>query len=324
MDDNRKRIACVGEVMLELALGRDAALCVNVGGDTYNTAVYLRRWLTDAEADIAYVTMLGTDPFSDLAVQKLVDESLIVSAVGRHRDRTIGLYGVSLDEGGERSFNYWRSGSAARKLFDSSQGPTLEGLDSYDLVYLSGITLAILCDDAGCGLMQWAKQFRQRGGLIAFDSNYRPALWPSRETAQEAVTEMWACCDIALPSLSDELALFGDRTELDVIDRIKSAGAVAGCLKRGDRDPIGFDTPEARFAGVLITDVVDTTAAGDSFNAGFIVAWLKGEAMLGCIHSGHLLASEVIRHRGAILPISQMPKAPWDLELCLTKGLSRG
>ena len=53
--------------------------------------------------------------------------------------------------------------------------------------------------------------------------------------------------------------------------------------------------------------VVDTTSAGDSFNAGYFASRMAGNEPVVAAKAGHALASVVIQHRGAIIPISAMP-----------------
>ncbi|HEY0436987.1 MAG TPA: PfkB family carbohydrate kinase, partial [Phenylobacterium sp.] len=53
--------------------------------------------------------------------------------------------------------------------------------------------------------------------------------------------------------------------------------------------------------------VVDTTGAGDSFNAGYLAARLAGRPAAEAVAQGRALASAVVGHRGAIIPRAAMP-----------------
>jgi 2-dehydro-3-deoxygluconokinase len=53
---------------------------------------------------------------------------------------------------------------------------------------------------------------------------------------------------------------------------------------------------------VKVARIVDATAAGDSFNAGFLAATLRGEDPLQAAKLGHRCAAVVIGHHGAIVP----------------------
>lgn len=293
-------IACVGEAMVELSLDANDESVARIGfaGDTLNTAIYLKRCL--ATATVAYVTRLGTDKFSDDMVRFMESEDLSTTLIDRDPNRTPGLYAISTDPSGERSFSYWRSASAARELFTAPQ-PDISVLAAHGLVYFSAITLAILRDDARDKLLQWLPDYRASGGQLAFDSNYRPALWQDRATAQRTVSAFWKETDIALPSIDDEIALFGDSDESGVLSRLKSWGATSGALKRGPLGPVALDgTSSPAFAPA--ERVVDSTAAGDSFNAGYLAGRLSGRTEADCLREGHDLARRVVGTRGAILP----------------------
>ncbi len=295
------RVACIGEVMIELSpVGPDTAR-IGVAGDTYNTAVYLARLLGDA-GDVSYVTALGDDAQSDRIARALESEGVGTGLVARIPGMMPGLYMISLDERGERSFSYWRSAAAARSLFGPLSSVQPDDLSGFDLVYLSAISLAILPQAVRDALYDWAVGYRAAGGRIGFDSNYRPRLWENADTARREVMRFWSISDIALPSVDDEMALFGDADAQAVAVRLASARVRFGALKRGDAGPMALDGSGEVLAIAPVETVVDTTAAGDSFNAGFLAAHLQGAPLGQSMAAGADLAARVIQYRGAILP----------------------
>ncbi|MGS4946906.1 sugar kinase [Meridianimarinicoccus sp. RP-17] len=298
-----RTVACIGECMIEMTLpdAQGAGARVGFAGDTFNAAVYLKRAAQDLR--VRYVTALGTDAASDRMIETFAAEGLDVALIERRADRLPGCYAIVLDGGGERRFLYWRDASAARTLFDPQVTVTFDALDGCDLVYLSGITVAILAPAVRERLVNWLAGFRARGGQVAFDSNYRPALWPDRATSQRAIAALWSVCDVGLPSLDDEMALFGDTDADAVLARLRASGVATGALKRGAAGPLAIgDAPAQAFPPAA--KVVDTTAAGDSFNGAYLAALLRGEPQAACLRAGHGMACRVIGHPGAILPKS--------------------
>ena len=148
----------------------------------------------------------------------------------------------------------------------------------------------------------WAKGFKARGGTLVYDSNHRPRLWEDEASARRIAAEMWALADIALPSVDDEMLLFGDRTHADVLVRLTGLGVKKGALKCGAAGPVNLSNGQ-RLSGLSgPVRVVDSTAAGDSFNAGYLGAMVLGESEDRAIRAGHELAVKVIATKGAILP----------------------
>ena len=78
------RIACVGEVMVELIPDGANGARLGVAGDTYNTAVYLARSLPTGVCKTDYVTVLGQDRFSDRIVDHMVSNGVGTEFVQRH------------------------------------------------------------------------------------------------------------------------------------------------------------------------------------------------------------------------------------------------
>lgn len=294
-------VACIGECMIEMTLpdARGAGGRVGFAGDTFNAAVYLKRAAPGLR--VRYVTALGTDAASDRMIAAFAAEGLDTGLIDRRADRLPGCYAIVLDGAGERRFLYWRAASAARTLFDPPAAVTFDALDGADLVYLSGITVAILAPAVRNRLVDWLAGFRARGGRVAFDSNYRPALWPDRATAQHAIAAFWSVCDVGLPSLDDEMALFADADAGAVLARLRAAGVATGALKRGADGPLAIGEAPAQ-AFPPADRVVDTTAAGDSFNGAYLAALLRGDPEAARLRAGHDMARRVIAHPGAILP----------------------
>lgn len=297
-----KKIACVGEVMLELVTGQKGAASLGVAGDTYNTAVYLARALRGSDLSVSYVTALGTDPYSEQILTEIRKHGLKTNCIERRADSIPGLYAITTDDTGERSFTYWRSASAARTLFTAPCQIDLERLNDFDLVYLSGISMAILPHAIRMHLIDWVDRFRAQGGSFAYDSNYRPRLWDTATQARQVNDAMWARADIALPSADDEMALYNDPTPQDVLHRLQQAGCHQGALKRGADGPLSLSNGTSLTALPVVDQVVDSTAAGDSFNAGFLAAYALGKSEEDAMRDGHQLACKVITTRGAIIP----------------------
>ena len=290
------KVAAIGEAMIELSMDGDHA-AVGVAGDTLNTAIYLKRTAPAIQVD--YVTRLGQEPFSRKIRDFIAAQRVDVDAIEYDVNGTPGLYAITTDAGGERSFTYWRDQSAARKMFQTTQGPNFGALKGYDVLYLSGISLAILPQETRETLLEWLAGYQSRGGRVVYDSNHRPKLWPDAETAQKVNAEMWAIADIALPSVDDEAVLSGESPD-EIAARFLRLGKT-GALKRGPSGPLCLATgavDDYRQAAC----VVDTTAAGDSFNGGYLGALFQGANQAEALRVGHDLAARVVGYKGAIVP----------------------
>lgn len=304
-------IAVIGECMIELS-GSGGALKQSFGGDTLNTAVYLARRMKTHDAEISYITGLGTDLFSDAMICAWQEEDIHTEHVVRMPSRLPGMYHIETDAAGERQFHYWRAESAARFWLDTEQGNAVcHKLQAFDVLYVSGISLAILDPSSRNKLFQIFQTCRSRGGKIIFDNNFRPALWSSTFAARQVYRQMLSCTDMAFLTLDDEALLWGNASLAALQSRCQSAGIAEVVVKRGDSSCLVFTDGEmAEVPAVRLpaSAVIDTTAAGDSFSAGYLAARLRGDTVTDSARQAHRLASLVIQHPGAIVPLTAMPE----------------
>ncbi|MFG6518907.1 sugar kinase [Sulfitobacter sp. 1A13496] len=299
------RILSIGECMAELSPQEDAgAFKLGFAGDTFNTAWYLARIAPDSQ--VSYFTGLGDDAISsqlrDTITAAGVDDSYCVEVP----NRTVGLYLISL-ENGERSFSYWRGQSAARKL--AADLPALErAIDAHDLIYFSGITLAILETGDRDAFISAVKAARASDKTIAFDPNLRPRLWDDSDTMLSVIMAGAAVSDIVLPSFEDEADWFKDTSPQATADRYGAAGAGTVIVKNGAGD-VYYVSPEDRgtIAVAPVTHVVDSTAAGDSFNAAILAGHVGGQPLSDSIATACRLSGAVVQGRGALVDINLGP-----------------
>jgi 2-dehydro-3-deoxygluconokinase len=301
MSEQKTRIVSVGEVMIELCRGDDGRFSVACGGDTFNTAVYLAR----SGMDVAYATVLGDDPYSDGIAALAAAEGVAGELMLRLPGRLPGLYLIETNPAGERIFYYWRETAPARELFELADwGGVAESLLSARLVYFSGVTLS-LYSNVGLGrFFAILEMARQKGVKVAFDGNYRPRAWKgdiarTRTVFMEALKRV----DVALPTFEDEALLWGDTSPEATVERLRACGIAEVAVKNGSNSALVAADGHQEFVAVPeVVQPLDTTAAGDSFNAAYMAARLAGDNPAIAAAAAHRLAGEVIRHRGAIMP----------------------
>lgn len=289
------RIVVVGEGMIELTRAEGGLWRLGHGGDTLNTAIHMAR----TGGAVRYVTALGDDPFSETLLADWSAEGIDTSLVQRDPTRMPGLYAITTDAAGERSFAYWRGESAARRTLSlPGAGAVMAEAEQADLLLFSLITLAVLDDEGRDRLLALAERVRARGGRVAFDGNYRPRLFADQQVARDLCARAIAVCDIGLPTLEDEAMLTGATSAEQVQARWQDGGASEVVVKLGAEGclltDIGIVPPPERLRPR------DTSGAGDAFNAGYLTARLNGRSPADAAICGHRLAGWTVMRAGAI------------------------
>lgn len=286
--------------MVELSSAGNDLWRQSFAGDAFNTAWYARALLPN-DWQVKFHTALGTDPISDQMAAFFKNAGVGCDDIPRIADRMPGLYTIHL-HGAERSFSYWRDTSAARLML--SQPELLQSkLAAADLIYLSGITMAILSPDDADRLIDWVGRYSKPDAKVAFDPNIRPRLWPNAELMKSTLSRMAAASDIVLPSFDDEATTFGDATPQATAGRYLALGAGQVVVKNGE-GPTLVATPAGleSFPVASVPSVIDTTAAGDSFNGGYLAEYCVSADIARAVKAAQTCAGRVVGAKGALVP----------------------
>ena len=295
-----KKFISVGECMAELQATNDGLYRLGFAGDTLNTAWYMRALTSSSNISVDYLTSVGTDQLSQKMLTFLKASGIGTRLIREVQDRTVGLYLITL-AGAERSFTYCRNASAARLLAQDRQALYF-ALEKADVIYFSGITLAILSPAHRSIFLSVLRELKKVDVMIAFDTNTRRRLWPSDAAMKKGMIEGYRVATLALPTFDDDRAVFGDATPADLIRRIASFGVNEIVVKDGVK-PCFVYTHNTIISAAPepVSDVIDTTGAGDSFNAGYIAARLSGKNPEQSAKFAHRVAGRVICGHGALL-----------------------
>jgi 2-dehydro-3-deoxygluconokinase len=296
------RIVLFGEGMIEERADASFAW----GGDVVNTAVYLARQTAHLGVRPELMSAMGADAGSTAIVAAWAAQGVGVAHVLRDPGRAAGRYRISLGPDGQRSFSYDRDRSAARSFFEHAEADgTLDWAAGANILYLTGITLSIFSERARGRIGELAKRVKARGGEVVFDANYRPAGWPSAAAARASIEALGPAITLAMPSSDDHAALWGPAPPEETAATWLALGAREVVVKLGPEGAYAANADGERVAtpAAAAERIVDTTAAGDSFNAAYIAARLvEGASMEAAARRGAALAAEVVAWPGAIAP----------------------
>ncbi|WP_370980927.1 sugar kinase [Agaribacterium sp. ZY112] len=303
-----------GETMVELSKATDELYKKGFAGDVHSVALYLKRAALAEDVKAYLMCACGQDLSGDQLIDTLHEQNIQSDLTLRHPDRTIGLYMVNTDANGERSFDYWRSTSAAKEtleLLEQQGNNKLLDLKP-DVFFFSGITLAILSDESRSKLWPLLEQLREQGCDILFDPNYRARLWNNDlDKARGEFEKAFKLSTTLLPSLEDVEMLYGiTKFEASAKKLLELNPTATLLIKDGPNGMLYRDESEQFHLTVTpVEKVVDTTAAGDSFNGSFLAARAMGKDVRESLTFAAAIAAEVIQHRGAVIPLEPYTQA---------------
>jgi 2-dehydro-3-deoxygluconokinase len=244
------------------------------------------------------ITGLGRDMPGDSFLALWAREGIDTSTVTRTDRYQTGVYFVTHDEEGHH-FLHYRANSAAA-MFGPEDVP-VRAIGRARMLYLSGISQGI--STAACDATLAAIDAARRQGVkIAYDTNYRPRLWPPARAAavMRATIET---VDYALPGIEDAITLTGIADPEAILDYYLKLGPGVVVLKMGESGAY-LATPEARVKiPAFPVRTVDATGAGDTFCGSFLARILAGDSPEPAARYAAVAAALKCTGYGAVAPI---------------------
>jgi sugar/nucleoside kinase (ribokinase family) len=271
----------------ELGNDIDAAGLGVCAGTSFNTPAAANR----IGLRVAYIAQIGNDVWSDMVAAEFAAEGLATTFL-EVEDRPLPAVSVALNLDGDRGFvSHWGGGPS---VDDRLAERALAVAATIDARHLHA-----QLDDASA-LEELAKQRGMTVSLDAFDG----ASWRSDRTLADVLRH----ADVLLANEAEAGAMIG------TTDGEAAAAALARhcpcvVIRRGAGGAMAIADGERRSVPALPVEVIDTTGAGDCFNAGFLAGWL------GSLPLEHALTLGVICGSGAVTDFGGYRGCPKETEL---------
>ncbi len=245
----------------ELTLGSSSAILA------HNLSVLGRR--------VGFVTRVGSDPLGGLAMERLAEGGVDLSRckMGERTSKT-GVTIVLPHGRSRRILTY------AGVMFDMT-------VDDLDIDYLASaphfhLSSLFLLRGLHAGLPDLFLELKKRGMTVSLDTNDDP-----EDRWDGVLPELLPYVDLLLPN-DAEIRRIARRNSIEEALDVLSDTVPLIAVKLGRRGALVQQGGRRFTVPGLTVDPVDTIGAGDSFNAGFLTAWLGGASAEECARAGNI------------------------------------
>jgi sugar/nucleoside kinase (ribokinase family) len=289
-------VLCLGRTYCDLVftglsglpvLGRELFaenVAVVPGGGAFITAAHL----VSLGMMAALVTRLGTDPLSAGLEGPLGQSGVDLRFVERAPDAGPQLT-VAIVQPQDRAFLSRRAGHGRPATLAAALAfPSVRHLHIAEYATLAELP----------GLIAEAKS---RGLSVSLDPS-----WDEMLIRDPAFIDMCQGIDLFLPNLEEAAAITGTDNAERSLDYLSDRFPLV-VLKKGAYGATLAEKAQRYSLAAPRVEVVDTTGAGDAFNAGFIHAWLSGGDRQSCLKAAIAAGSLSVQAAGGATALMRYP-----------------
>jgi sugar/nucleoside kinase (ribokinase family) len=221
---------------------------------------------------VTFAANVGADTYGDFCTGLLEREGIDVSLVNRRADLKTGIT-VSITSSKDRALVTYSGAISSLRAEDLPKGI----FAGYGHLHVSAYFLQ---DGLRPGLKGLFAEARRQGLTTSLDTGYDP----SEQWSAELIDTLKEV-DVFIPNESE---IQGITHRQDVLEGLRALdnGHTLVIGKLGSEGCATFHEGTLVKVGAFPVQVVDTTGAGDSFDAGFLHAWLKGSPLTDCMRFG--------------------------------------
>ena len=257
-------IICAGESLIDMVSFRgEAEYTPHVGGSNFNSSIALGR----LGADSYYFGAISNDNYGELIENTLRHSNVKQDFIIKTNRPTTLAYADVID--GIAEYTFVDEHSAGRLLDTTSLKPFLDGVKKAKALLVGGISLQA----EPCGSSwQWLIEGVSGHLPIYFDANIRPDFIEDKQRYFDRFVELTSKVDIIKISDEDYRYLFGAQDFTEISKSWLNNGVKLVILTLGsDGAKVLYRDHEVSVQSNKV-DVLDTIAAGDTFNAGFLLS----------------------------------------------------
>ena len=293
-------VCSIGEAMIEISNVKNNLYNQSFAGDTLNFCNYLDKKKLNA----FFLSAIGKSEINQSLLDFVKSKNISTKYIKQINQFEIGLYLIKNKDNGEKQFFYWRDESAAKQYFNNIDFINLyKELKNFDYIYFSGITLSIIHVSKLNNFIKLLKLLKSKKIKIVFDFNIRPTRWNKKNLNNffDSVLKFVDICFLSGEDMSYWKNKNGIKSYEQIVRKYKIKHSIF--RKNAKFTYVFLNKNKYVFKNKLLKKVVDTSGAGDGFNAAYLSNFIVNNDPILALKAGSTLGSKIVMKKGAIVDV---------------------